>query len=69
MQFIITKTLPYIFNSFGYGTWFFFASWMLLASVWAFFYLPETKGKTLEEFDIILYVLKSSLLHVGLAWY
>ncbi|UKZ78169.1 hypothetical protein TrVFT333_005904 [Trichoderma virens FT-333] len=52
-QFVITKALPYIFTSLGYGTWFFFASWMLLATVWAFFFLPETKGKTLDEIDII----------------
>lgn len=55
-QFVITKALPYIFSSLGYGTWFFFASWMLLATVWAFFFLPETKGKTLDEIDVILYV-------------
>ncbi|KAF7563589.1 hypothetical protein G7046_g533 [Stylonectria norvegica] len=52
-QFAITKALPYIFKSFGYGTWYFFASWMLIASVWAFVFLPETKGKTLDEFDVI----------------
>ncbi|CEL05038.1 Putative MFS quinate transporter [Aspergillus calidoustus] len=51
IQFIITKALPYIFRSFGYGTWFFFASWMMLATIWSFFFLPETKGKTLDEMD------------------
>ncbi|CAM1502715.1 Fc.00g074910.m01.CDS01 [Cosmosporella sp. VM-42] len=53
IQFAITKALPYIFKSFGFGTWFFFASWMLIAFVWAFFFLPETKGRTLEEMDVI----------------
>ena len=52
----MTKALPYIFTSFGYGTWFFFASWMLLASTWAYFMLPETKGLTLSQMDVILYV-------------
>ncbi|KAA8644429.1 uncharacterized protein ATNIH1004_008633 [Aspergillus tanneri] len=52
-QFAITKALPYIFQSFGYGTWFFFASWMMLASTWAFFFLPETKGRTIYEMDVI----------------
>jgi hypothetical protein len=33
---------------------------MLIATVWAYFFLPETKGKTLEEFDVILYVVSSS---------
>ncbi|KAL4803344.1 general substrate transporter [Aspergillus unguis] len=53
IQFVITKALPYIFNSLGYGTWFFFAAWMLLASIWSFFLLPETKGRTLDEMDVI----------------
>jgi hypothetical protein len=26
---------------------------MITATVWAFFFLPETKGKTLEEMDIM----------------
>ena len=56
----MTKALPYIYTSFGYGTWFFFASWMLLASTWAFFMLPETKGLTLAQMDIILYVKPQS---------
>lgn len=54
MQFVITKAMPYIFSSFGYGTWFFFASWMVLASVWAFFFLPETKGLTIDQMDLVL---------------
>lgn len=54
IQFVITKALPYIFNRFGYGTWFFFASWMMLATFWSFFFLPETKGRTLDEMDAIL---------------
>ncbi|KAL8290906.1 hypothetical protein RB597_008936 [Gaeumannomyces tritici] len=50
-QFAITKALPYIFSSLGFGVWFFFACWMLLATVWAFFLLPETKGLTLDQID------------------
>ncbi|KAI5865417.1 general substrate transporter [Durotheca rogersii] len=53
IQFVITKALPYIFSSFGYGTWFFFAAWMLVASTWAFFMLPETKGLTIDQMDVI----------------
>jgi tellurite resistance protein TehA-like permease len=58
-QFAITKALPYIFSSFGYGTWYFFAAWMIVAAVWAFFLLPETKGLTIEQMDLILYVISS----------
>ncbi|KAF4121909.1 Sugar (and other) transporter [Geosmithia morbida] len=53
VQFAITKALPYIFSSFGYGTWFFFACWMMIACIWAFFFLPETKGRTLDDLDEI----------------
>ncbi|KAH7375571.1 general substrate transporter [Plectosphaerella cucumerina] len=53
VQFIITKALPYIFNSLSFGVWFFFACWMLLASCWAFFFLPETKGVTIDQMDVL----------------
>jgi hypothetical protein len=53
IQFPVTKALPYIFTSFGYGTWFFFACWMLLATFWAFFLVPETKGLTVDQMDLI----------------
>ncbi|KAK1967679.1 general substrate transporter [Colletotrichum sublineola] len=53
IQFIVTKALPYIFSSLDYGVWFFFAGWMLTASVWAYFFLPETKGLTIDHMDIL----------------
>jgi hypothetical protein len=59
-QFAITKALPYIFSSFGFGTWYFFAAWMLIGTAWAFFLLPETKGLTIDQMDLILYVLLQS---------
>lgn len=40
MQFAITKALPYMFESLGYGVWFFFASEMVIASLWAYWILP-----------------------------
>lgn len=55
-QFAITKALPYIFSSFGYGTWFFFAAWMMVATIWTYFCLPETKGLTIDQMDTLLYV-------------
>ncbi|WDK15176.1 hypothetical protein CGRA01v4_06457 [Colletotrichum graminicola] len=57
-QFAITKAMPYIFSSFGYGTWFFFASWMIVATAWAYIFLPETKGLTMDQMDVILYVVQ-----------
>lgn len=37
----------------GYGAYFFFASILLLMGVWAFLFVPETKGVTLEEMDAL----------------
>lgn len=56
-QFPMSKCLPYMFNSFGYGTWFIFAGFMVVATVWSYFLLPETKGLTIDQMDMILYVL------------
>ncbi|TEA17311.1 Quinate permease [Colletotrichum sidae] len=53
IQFIITKALPYIFSSLDYGVWFFFACWMLTATIWSYFFLPETKGVTLDQMDVL----------------
>jgi hypothetical protein len=53
VQFVMTKALPYIFSSFGYGTWFFFAAWMLIATLWTFFFMPETKGLTIDQMDAL----------------
>ncbi|GAM39512.1 hexose transport-related protein [Talaromyces pinophilus] len=53
IQFPVTKALPYIFTSFGYGTWYFFASWMLVATAWAYFFVPETKGLTIDQMDYV----------------
>ena len=36
-------------ESIHYGAYIFFCSFCFLAGVWAYFLVPETKGKTLEE--------------------
>lgn len=55
-RFPMSKCLPYMFNSFGYGTWFFFASFRVIAAGWSYFPLPETKGLTVDQMDMILQV-------------
>lgn len=40
-------------ESAGFGTYVFFAFWCGLAGIWAYYLVPETKGKTLEEMDEI----------------
>ncbi|SMY28530.1 unnamed protein product [Zymoseptoria tritici ST99CH_1A5] len=52
-SFIVSRTTPYMITSLGYGTYFFFASLMVAMGFWAYFFVPETKGKTLEEMEPI----------------
>lgn len=48
-NFIIGVIVPTMSEDAGFGTYVFFAIMCVLASIWAFFLVPETKGKTLEE--------------------
>ncbi|KIX00602.1 uncharacterized protein Z518_09667 [Rhinocladiella mackenziei CBS 650.93] len=50
-SFVISRTTPYMITSLGYGTYMFFGSLMILMGIWAFFFIPETKGLTLEDMD------------------
>lgn len=50
-NFIIGVITPPMMSSCGYRTYIFFAVWCFLAGIWAFFLVPETSGKTLEEID------------------
>lgn len=45
-----------MFDSFAYGTWVFFAGFMVVATLWSYFLLPETKGLTVDQMVMILYV-------------
>lgn len=40
-----------MFTKMGYGVYFFFASLMILAVIFVFFLIPETKGVPLESMD------------------
>lgn len=50
-NFIIGVIVPPMLESAGFGTYIFFAFWCAVAIAWAYFLLPETMGKTLEEMD------------------
>lgn len=52
-SFIISRTTPYMISSLGYGTYMFFGALMVLMGFWAFFFIPETKGLTLEDMDAL----------------
>ena len=50
-NFVIGIAVPPMVQSIHYGAYIFFASFCFLAGLWAYFLVPETKGKTLEEMD------------------
>ena len=52
-SFEISRTTPYMITSLGYGTYMFFGSLMVLMGIWAWWAVPETKGKTLEEMEAL----------------
>ncbi|KAI7330654.1 hexose carrier protein [Hortaea werneckii] len=50
-NFVIGIAVPPMFEQIGYGTYVFFTIFCAMVVVWAFFLVPETKGKTLEQVD------------------
>ncbi|KAI0007685.1 sugar transporter [Xylariaceae sp. FL0662B] len=52
-SFLVSRTTPYMITSLGYGTYMFFGSLMVVMGFWAFFFVPETKGLTLEDMDYL----------------
>jgi hypothetical protein len=52
-SFIIARSTPYMISDLGYGAYFFFAAILVLMGVWSFFFVPETKGVSLEEMDML----------------
>ncbi|GFZ44935.1 hypothetical protein JCM24511_02661 [Saitozyma sp. JCM 24511] len=46
-------TPPLITGTGGYGAFIFFAAFSALAAVWTFFFVPETRGRTLEQIDAL----------------
>ena len=50
-NFIIGLVTPDMLEKIGYGTYIFFAAFALLAFAFTWFFIPETRGKSLEEMD------------------
>ncbi|KAK2760768.1 hypothetical protein FQN54_002005 [Arachnomyces sp. PD_36] len=50
-NFLVSRFTPQMFTKMGYGVYFFFASLMILAVVFVYFLIPETKGVPLESMD------------------
>ncbi|KAI1034846.1 hypothetical protein LB504_004840 [Fusarium proliferatum] len=50
-NFIVGVITPPMLESIGFGTYVFYGSWCAIAAGWAYFLVPETKGRSLEEMD------------------
>ncbi|RSH80159.1 hypothetical protein EHS25_007264 [Saitozyma podzolica] len=54
-NFIIGLVTPPMIQHIGYGTFIFFAAFSFLSGIWAWFIAPETKGRTLEQMDLVFH--------------
>ncbi|KAJ5357252.1 hypothetical protein N7541_004410, partial [Penicillium brevicompactum] len=52
-NFIIGLITPPLIQNTGYGTYVFFCLFCAFSFVWCWFFVPETKGRTLEEMDAV----------------
>lgn len=52
-NFIIGIAVPPMLENIKFGSYVFFACFCGLAGIWALLLVPETKGKTLEEIDLL----------------
>ncbi|KAG5295672.1 sugar transporter [Histoplasma capsulatum G186AR] len=52
-NFIIGLVTPDMLESITWGTYIFFAAFCMLALAFTFFFVPETRGKTLEDMDLV----------------
>ncbi|KAF2213005.1 hypothetical protein CERZMDRAFT_40220 [Cercospora zeae-maydis SCOH1-5] len=52
-NFVIARSTPYMISNIKYGTYFVFAGITTIGIFWVWFFVPETKGMTLEDMDKI----------------
>ncbi|KAL1995553.1 hypothetical protein VTN49DRAFT_1740 [Thermomyces lanuginosus] len=52
-NFIIGLVTPDMLETIKWGTYIFFAAFCLIAFLFTYFFIPETRGKTLEDMDLI----------------
>ncbi|TVY81266.1 Quinate permease [Lachnellula suecica] len=52
-NFVITEVTPNAVNHIGWRTFLMFGIFCLAMGTWAFFFIKETKGKSLEDMDIL----------------
>ncbi|GLB45035.1 putative major facilitator superfamily, sugar transporter (TC 2.A.1.1) family protein [Lyophyllum shimeji] len=50
---VVAYSVPPMIKHIGFGTYILFASFNVLSIIFVYFFVPETKGKTLEEMDLV----------------
>ena len=50
-NFVIGLITPPLVQNTGFGAYIFFAVFCLLSFAWTYLFIPETKGRTLEQMD------------------
>jgi hypothetical protein len=48
---VVTKALPQMYTSMEWGVYVFFATALICASIFAFFFIHDTKGLRLDQMD------------------
>ncbi|OAG08073.1 MFS quinate transporter-like protein QutD [Paraphaeosphaeria sporulosa] len=49
--YVVTRALPSMYTSMGWGVYVFFATCLVCASIYAFFFIHETKGLRVDQMD------------------
>jgi len=61
LNFVIARSVPYMISNIGYGTYFVFAACLTLSVPFVYYFVPETRGVSLEEMDVIFGVPGAAL--------
>ncbi|CAK7211942.1 hypothetical protein SEUCBS140593_001336, partial [Sporothrix eucalyptigena] len=64
--YVVTKALPSMFTSMGYGVYIFFASCLVCASIYAFFFIHETKGLRMDQMDEVFGYVRPDNIEEGI---
>lgn len=53
MNFVVGQVTPNMLDKLKFGTYIFFAAFCLIMFLWVYFFLPETRYKSMEEMDLV----------------